>query len=86
MGGDGNGGKGGADDDSGGDDDLTQINANMARIDLCAEFVGPILAGLLLSYCDASTLTGFVAAYAAMPKPRPAHDSAFPASPAFSVH
>ena len=40
-------------------DDLTQINANMARIDLIAEFAGPVMAGLVLSFFDENTLAGF---------------------------
>ena len=40
-------------------DDLTQMNANMGRIDLCAEFTGPVIAGLLLSFFDEDTLAGF---------------------------
>jgi hypothetical protein len=47
------------DDEEGKKDDLTQINANMARIDLIAEFAGPVMAGLVLSFFDENTLAGF---------------------------
>ena len=51
------------DDEEGKKDDLTQINANMARIDLIAEFAGPVMAGLVLSFFDerpAKTLQGMM--------------------------